>query len=60
VHDEDVSIENELDDTGMPSTESTKVGVHTNDDTVESDDETDDNNSDCTTAPLGLGFDLGP
>jgi hypothetical protein len=60
VHDEAVSIENELDDTGMPSAEITKAGMHTNDNTVESDDETGDNNNDCNATPQELDSDLGP
>jgi hypothetical protein len=60
VQDKAVSIENELDDTGMPSAEITKVGVHTNDDAVESDDETGDNDSDCNATPRELDSDLGP
>jgi hypothetical protein len=47
VNDEAVSIDNELDDTDAPSTETTKVGVHTNDNTVESDDDTDNNDDSC-------------
>jgi hypothetical protein len=60
VHDEAVSIDNELDDTDAPSTEPTKVGVHTNDDTVESDNETDGNDDSCNTIPRELDSDLGP